>query len=485
MQERSRTETKRAVCRAFTNVIGRSALADAVDPKSFLLMLNTQFPVLYRGGRLYLAPLWEAMIGAGVPREMLPGLFVRFAQIASELAIPAELPAEVSAMSAEQQHVEVLRLLGSFPQSAAPMEDPSGFTPLVELEPLTPSEPLPAIQLASADLKPIIPDDLKRRVSIAVQQAVRTTPLGTKVESAQVAYLVDQNFETLCDGVRFDFAPLVQAIREVPNVTDTELHVTALKLVELLAPLGVEVKVPELSVDRTAAQAMIAELAPARRGASIVAGEPRPLPVAPRPTTAEVAPDEAPKSEEPPTAETKREGRLRKWGLTGRSDSKFARYVRPGILVALLVVVGAVGWLNRPSRALDPDDFSVFPMRSAALEDGFFQGSIDEARWAKLKYKEREAAVDALEQLLRKKGMLEELQVRDSKNRLVLVGNSGRLKPSRALMRDGLPPGDVPPPEDTPKPPAKHAPAGQPQTPPAGQPAQQPSAQQTPTTPSR
>jgi hypothetical protein len=52
-------DAKKAVCKAFTSVVKSSSLS--LDPKSFFMMLNTNFAVLVRDRRMDLGPLWDAM----------------------------------------------------------------------------------------------------------------------------------------------------------------------------------------------------------------------------------------------------------------------------------------------------------------------------------------------------------------------------------------------------------------------------------------
>lgn len=449
-------------------MIVRSPLNGSIDPKAFLMMLNAQFPVLFRGGKVHLTPLWDALAAAGHKDDDLVGLFVMFQEAAEKLGFPVAQIEVVSALTREQRQVQKLRYHGtSSPNGAA---DPSGLTPLIEIEP-APSvdggdDGLGDLNILPPSPKPFISDDLRRRVNQAVVQSIRTTPISAHVESAQIGFWVDANFEELCDGARFEFAAMLNMLGSVKGVTTVELYVVARRLEELLAQNNVAMTIPELSVDMNEAAAMLAQVTGRRSSPS----DPRAPSLRPPPRGETPHDPKAPRTLEeqlPALVEAagkpEKQRRLAKWGL-GRSrlDGK-GRFIRPAVLALAIAGIATFAWLNRPDRPLDLEPYGVvFPMHDARLVNGTFQGTIHEASWRKLTYKQREAAVSALESIIREQGLISNLQIRDARQRLVITGSgSGKLVASQFLLRDNLPPGDntAPPPGTPTKPPSKKKPS--------------------------
>jgi hypothetical protein len=440
MEGASAIETKKAVCRTFVNVVKASPLAEAIDPKTFLMMLNSHFSVLYQGGTLHLAPIWDALAAAHAP-ESLFGLFLRFEQVSGELGIPVVLPRELAELSPETRQIHLLRFT-----TPGPATDPSGFTPLMELEPVPGMAP-PAL-LSTADLKPVVPDETRRKVNVAVVQSIKSTPVGAKLDASQLAFLVDSNFDQLCDGTRFDFEGIHAAMREVPGVTDTDVYVAAVRLAEQLKVLGIQMELPVLQVKEAEVKALLA--AP-RRTSGV--SDPR---MSPPPA---VTPKDGAKADAGGEKHARGKERLRSLGLGG-ADTQQTKLIRFATLAVLVVAAGGFAWLNRPSRDLDPGDYGdVIPLKEARLDSGVFQGELDMKAWKKLKYKQREQSVHAFEDRLREDGFIPNMQVRDDQNRIVIVAASGgKISAARVLLENDLPAGDQAPQRDEKKAPEKSAP---------------------------
>lgn len=448
MEIRSTGETKKAVCRVLTNVIKASPLRDAIDPKAFFMMINTNFPVIYQGSRLELGLIWDALCTAHPPQQLY-GIFLKFEEASASIGLTVGLPLEVAQLSDAQRHAHIQRFNG---HEEASYSDPSGLTPLIEIDGIG-EQPLP---LSTGDLKPLVSDDLKRRVAQSVVNAVKSAPISSRIESAQLAYWCHANFDTLCDGQRFSFDPLLTAFRALGDVADSDLYFVVLELQRLLQQNGILLDEPELAIGEDVREALAREHT--RR---VKEAEPA-TPSGPRAPASGRQPPSGEHGAEPAPKKDK----LEKWGLKRQSakSASGSQYVRIGLLSAVFVACIAYAWLTRPNRELDPHDYdAVFPLKAASLVAGAFQGTIDEALWRRLDYAGREKAVKGLQDAVRERGLLTNLQIRDSQKTLVIVSAGPRLVPSRALMREGLRPDDKTIPKE--EPPVPPLPVKKPQPP--------------------
>src|SRR6056297_1971634 len=81
---------KKAVCRGLTAILKESPVASSVDPKSFFMMLNTNYSALAANGTLDLGPLFEAL-RASAPEESLLPLFAKFEERTAALGLTPRL----------------------------------------------------------------------------------------------------------------------------------------------------------------------------------------------------------------------------------------------------------------------------------------------------------------------------------------------------------------------------------------------------------
>lgn len=408
-----------------------SPLADAIDPKAFVMMVSGNFAVLYRGGKLHLTPLWDAL-SQKHPADLLVGLFLKLEEAARQLNVSSVQPPNIQAMEHDVRQLHLLRFQGIDPGQA--MLDSSGFTPLIALDAIEYNPNPEPLALSTGDLKPLISDDLKRRVSQGVVQAVRMSPLGQRVQPAQVAYMVDSNFEQLCDGRNFDFRPVHEALRGLGEVSDADVYAVVLRLQDVLAPFEIELIVPKLDVDAETAQAIVQRM---RQRATSTAGSSDPrIPAFSAPVPSQIT---APTVPVDPT-ETRQEAKLRKFGFTGTGTNW--KVVRFAALLVLVVGLGVFGFFSRQNRELSIDDYAaVFPMVRAELHDGSFLGWMDDVRWYKMRLADREKSMEALEKILRAEGRAGDMQIRDSKQNVVIATSGSRIVMS-PLLKKNLPPGD-------------------------------------------
>lgn len=445
------SDTKKDVCRALTNVVRKSPLVDRIDPKSFYAMLNTNFNVLYHEGTLDLVPVWEALAPAEVPPPLY-GLFLAFEGAAAQSGFSVRLPPVVEGLSAEQRTNYVALVRGSngqAPPSVVEITDDEFY----QTDPNAPAIPL---SLGTGDLKPFVPDDLRREVVQLVVQSLKTAPVGQKLDSAQLAYLVDSNFEDLCDGQTFDFAPILGGLRQLDGVKDADVYAGVVALEIALGERDIALQPIHMDVDRELAARLVMEAeAEARRRAEEAAAEVRARghsKEAPPPPPVQSQPLKVPRGEEA------REQRLRSWGLrmlTGR-QLKVLRYAV--LAVGLLSVVG-LAWALRLDKDIGAGTFEGhFPMKEAGLQQGVFQGVVDDSKWWDLSLPDREKKIEALQKVMFDNGWIPQAQIRDTKGRLVVVGMGGGKLSVAAFFRFGKEDGTIP--EDARRPAANAPPEG-------------------------
>lgn len=105
------------------------------------------------------------------------------------------------------------------------------------------------IRLATADLKPIVPDGLRRRVVNLVVQAIMSTTAGTKIDRSKLENLIESSFGSLFDGKRFDVQPVLQALLRVPSMNESDLFVGLVNAKVLLETMGCEMNEPQLALE--------------------------------------------------------------------------------------------------------------------------------------------------------------------------------------------------------------------------------------------
>lgn len=431
------SDTKKEVCRTLTNVVRNSTLEDRIDPKSFYVMLNTNFSVLFQQGTVDLVPVWNALAGEEAPAPLY-GLFLAFQDAAQAGGFEVRLPPAVHGLTAEQRPT-YLNLSHPSDAAAPPSVVEVTDEEFYQTDPHAKAIPL---SLETGDVKPFLPDDLKRDVVQLVVHSLKDAPVGERLDTAQLAYLVDSNFEDLCDGQNFDFGPILGGLRQLDGVQDSDVYAGVVTLEIALAERGIVLSPIQMDVDQELAGRLLQEAeAKAKARAEQAALEARARtqskekPPAPPPVTS--APLEV------PTGGDKREQRLRRWGLRMLSERRVKALRYAVLTLGLLVVVG-VGWFLRPNKVIDVAQFSgLVPMKAAELRDGVFYGTVDEAKWWPLPVDARAQRIKGLETKMRAEGLIANAQIRDTQERLVIVATGGKLK-GAAFFRLGDKDGTIP-----------------------------------------
>jgi hypothetical protein len=391
-------ELKKQVSRTLTNVLKASALRDRIDPKAFFLMINSNFALLYQGNRLDLGPIHDAL----APQHSdirLEGFFAELAEAATNLGIEVGLPRAMQGMTTEEIQLAQADFQMSIDGDLSRAEiSASGLTPLPSL-------------LADDAIKPLISDDLRRQVIQATVQAIKTAPVGQKVDGAQLAYLIDNNFDQLCDGETFDFQPILDGLRELGTIDDTEIYVAVVKLRSSLQELKLNLSGVKLAVDDTLGARLVAD---AKRH------ELRTADIAATVAATKTSSIDLPQPQEK-RAENK-EQELKRLGL-GRENARRAKIIRMSALVMAMIMLGTFAFISRPNRGLDAAHYKGLPMKSAELVEGNFVGVLDDTGWYKLDLKKRETHLREFEAEMRAAGLIQDLQVRDPKGRLCVTSN--------------------------------------------------------------
>jgi hypothetical protein len=391
-------DTKKAVCKAFTSVVRGSALP--IDPKAFFMMVTTNYAMLVQDKRLDLSPLWDAMASAHAP-EQLHGVFLMFRLKAMDLGLKVLLPGPVDRLSEDQMRAAMQPWTGVMLP-----DEPTPYDPL-------PYEPLP-LQLNTNDIRPFIPEELRRKIVAVVSSAIRTSPIGTRFDAAKLTFEIDSAFESLFDGRAFDFAQVIDALRETEVLADQEVYRAVARAKIDLTAIGIDVVEPQLALNTQEKQNIIDEM---RRSEERAARER---------ATGSIPPqngESAPPAEASATPKrTTRDEQLEKYGLSSVREEKRSFPFRIVAMVVVLLAIGVAWFLTRPNRELDHLDYDkIMPMTHAELIDGTFQCTIDDSRWFNLKPEQREERLAKFESMLLERGLVEDMQCRDKSARLVIT----------------------------------------------------------------
>src|SRR5690242_3197848 len=101
------------------------------------MMVSANFPVLYRGTRLDLGPIWDALVQTHSPEQLL-STFLKFETALGTLGVEVTLPPAVVALSQDEREREKQTFNGGVVNYAT---DASGHTPLLTLEPAPDFDP--------------------------------------------------------------------------------------------------------------------------------------------------------------------------------------------------------------------------------------------------------------------------------------------------------------------------------------------------------
>ncbi len=398
-------EVKKSVCKAFTSVVKSSTLA--INPKTFFMMINTNYPVLVRGDRMELGPLWDAM-SSGHPVDQLYGVFLMFRIKAMDLGLKVLLPKDVDSLSDEEMRKAMQPWTGVM------------FADEPTLDPMVP------VALSTDDVKPFVPEELRRRIIGVVSSAIRSSPLATQIDPAMLTFHIDSGFDVLFNGHTFDFAQVFEAVRRTQDLDDRQVYEAIARARNELESMQLGVVEPTLDLSPQEREAVENEIMRAEQRAARE-----------RAQGMQIVPSPAVQKEKTPEDGTKRpeKDRLKEYGLSSVREKK--RPIRAILLGSFVAVLAVVSFIFRPSRSVSTDPYdAVMPMKSAELVSGKFQCLIDGDRWFKLPVKEREERITKLEAILREQGRLDDMQCRDARNRLVLsASGNGRLLGAAFFVR--------------------------------------------------
>jgi hypothetical protein len=112
------------------------------------------------------------------------------------------------------------------------------------------------VRLATADLRPIVPDHVRRRIVNVVVQAIMRTSAGTKIDRSKLETLIESAFGSLYDGQTFSFELVLKALLKVPGMSEGDLYIGIVNLRVLLDAIGVQMEEPQMSLD-AATRAML------------------------------------------------------------------------------------------------------------------------------------------------------------------------------------------------------------------------------------
>lgn len=371
---------RKEIVAALTGVVKRSPLKDEIDPKTFFMMVSSNFQVLFQNGVLDLNPIWAALSAQHGP-ELLSGIFLKFEEALQALGVPARQPAPVSALSADDRAEALVRF---------------------DLVP----EALPLEALA-----PAIPPERRQMIVGAIALAVRASPIGPYIGSTQLQYVVGNRLDEFSDGESVDFSVLRQMLLEVEGTEDTATYEVYLRLSKLLDKHGISVRECAFQLHDALKKDVEAEVE-ANPTPALYEGLADPT----------AAPKErhVPRPSEPPRPKNVQE-QLERYGLPGARPERKLRFGTLLFALALLISGGALIFLFQPARTIDHKPYdALLPMTQARLLEGRFIGHLDVPRWTKLTPEQRTKALDALAERLKSENKLKTAAVVNEKGSLCI-----------------------------------------------------------------
>lgn len=389
VSQASTEDRKKALVRGLSGLLRVSPVSADVDPKNFFMLVNSNYAILVNEDRLDLGPLWDAL-AARAGQEDLTALFLKFEEKSRQLGFQVVLPPAVDSLDA-----------GARAASLEHFERTQGGTPLPQLEPVFQQT-----------------GDLHRRVLRSVVHGFRASPVGQKIDSSQLNYFIGERLPELFDGKTFDAQPVVEALRE-QGIEDPDIYVGVALAQERLATLDVVLPEPVLNVS----QDLKADLL--RRAQS------QDVPAAPPPPREREKPA---KTEE--HRKTKAE-QLRSMGLGGTKKGN-SRVLRLSIMGVLLAGAVVASYLSRPNRSLTVSPYEgTLPLKSAQLVDGAFVGTLDVSAWDELTPEERRDRLDSFSDVVRGRGLGQDLQVRAPTGELLIVSTEKGIRAPPRFIEHG------------------------------------------------
>lgn len=407
MKDSTAATRRKAICKSLAGVVRAGDLSARIDHHGFFMMLNANYEVLYRDGVLHLDPLYRALEPSFELKELIE-LFVRFERVLLQLGVEVSLPPQVAAIPEE-----VRRGPAHGPDEFDEELKTSEFMLMSEGE-VAERMSLPLRGPGEAAL---LPPALRREVTQAAVNAVRQAPVGRHIDAAQFAFLVDSNFDQLCDGQRFDFQPILDGLREIPGLLDRDIFPAVVLLRQALRPMEIEVPDVPLDVDEADAVVLMHDIEARRTERQL--RELRPSKDLPAPS--ESKPARAPArviEPKPPEA---------------------ARSWRPAALVTvLLCLLGFLAWTTL-GGGVDPQGHEdSIPLSAARLESGAYIGTVDPSWWA-VPAEERPDRLRRFTAEIRAEGHLPNLQLWDASGQLVVINQGKRLVGSKRFLTEAAP----------------------------------------------
>jgi hypothetical protein len=377
---------KKAVCRGLTAILKESPVASSVDPKSFFMMLNTNYSALAAEGHIDLGPLFDALRSNAAEESLLP-LFAKFEERAAELGLTPRLPPALEQLPPEAR--------------AELRQQYDAQRGLTQAD-------------AGADHEP---DDetaaQKRRVVNAFVQGFRASPLGQRLDPSQLSYFMVGQIDQLFADQRLRVDPIVDALRQ-QGVGDAEIYVGIAMASEKLETLDIELVEPTLDVR------------PEIRSQLLRQAQSREAPTRARPSV------ERQREEE-------RKKNLEEFELPAKkaTSPKRTRAIRISVMVLVIAGLAAFGYLTRPNRDLQTNAFaSTIPLESAQLVDGAFSGVVAWDAWSKLPADEQRRRARAFAALLKERGLFRDFQLRGPDDQVIAAPIEGSFRASPKLYSD-------------------------------------------------
>lgn len=100
------------------------------------------------------------------------------------------------------------------------------------------------IDLNTADLAELSPDELRSWIAHVIVHSMMGTPAGPRIDRERLQGVVQNHCDEMMAGARFDFSPILAALLRIPGVQEEDLYVGVLSLIGQLASMNIRMEEP-------------------------------------------------------------------------------------------------------------------------------------------------------------------------------------------------------------------------------------------------
>ncbi|MBX2812007.1 MAG: hypothetical protein KTR25_09355 [Myxococcales bacterium] len=422
---KSSTENRRAICRALTNVLVESNLGSQVNSRAFYMLLSSNFRSLMTPSGFDLIPVWRSLVAQTDNDPNLPGLFVALQENLTKHGLESIAPSRIANMPLDARSKAIQIAFGGSNKEALIDQIPAG-----EISFNTDKIPV----LESHELIPLAepetpPEDLRQEIIHHIIHSLKITPIAKKTNTSRIAFLINENFDSLFDGKNFDLVPILGVFSSTPDYSHRAIYPCIALLHSQLEEMGIGLLVPDLGITPEEGASLLKDAKKNHGREQHQWNSP----------SSSALQQPIPSTHHRSQRSSWTEHKLNLYGLSRQAPS-FWHKIRIGGFSLVLLSTISIAWLIRPDRPLEPTAYAL-PLKSASLQSGIFVGNLDDYAWYLLRPPQRKELVQLFEQEIRNRGLANNAIIIDDKGRRVLQANySGQVSVSKFALEspDGI-----------------------------------------------